>query len=160
MVCLRKPYSFKFFKGSLPQILISPLLNTLSIQIKYLDAFRRYYLLLSNWILTVSSIYSIPIFSQTLLHLSVIQRDKKSFREILKHESLDLSLQDIGGNTVLHFIVKMSIQDDQMQFLESLFQSRSMHHIQAQLTDTLFQKKDVKGTPYCIGYVVMFKLKF
>ena len=30
MVCLSKQYSFKFFKGCLPQILLDPLLNTLS----------------------------------------------------------------------------------------------------------------------------------
>ena len=29
MVCLSKPYPFKFFKGCLPQILLGPLLNTL-----------------------------------------------------------------------------------------------------------------------------------
>ena len=28
--CLRRPYPFKFFKGCLPQNLLSPLLNTLS----------------------------------------------------------------------------------------------------------------------------------
>ena len=33
MVCLSRPYPFKFFKGCLPQILLGPLLNTLS-QIK------------------------------------------------------------------------------------------------------------------------------
>ena len=30
MVCLSRPNTFKFFKGCLPQILLSPLLNTLS----------------------------------------------------------------------------------------------------------------------------------
>ena len=30
MVCLSRPYPFKFFKGSLPQILLGLLLNTLS----------------------------------------------------------------------------------------------------------------------------------
>ena len=30
MVCLSRPYLFKFFKGCLPQILLGPLLNTLS----------------------------------------------------------------------------------------------------------------------------------
>ena len=30
MVCLSRPYPFKFFKGCLPQNLLSPLLNTLS----------------------------------------------------------------------------------------------------------------------------------
>ena len=30
IVCLRGPYPFKFFKGCLSQILLSPLLNTLS----------------------------------------------------------------------------------------------------------------------------------
>ena len=30
MVCLRRPYHFKFFKGCLPQILLSPFLSTLS----------------------------------------------------------------------------------------------------------------------------------
>ena len=30
MVCLSRPYPFKFFKGCLPQILLGPLLNTLS----------------------------------------------------------------------------------------------------------------------------------
>ena len=30
MVCLSRPYPFKFFKGCLPQILRSPLLNTFS----------------------------------------------------------------------------------------------------------------------------------
>ena len=30
MVCLSRPYSFKFFKGCLPQILLGPFLNTLS----------------------------------------------------------------------------------------------------------------------------------
>ena len=121
------------------------------IQIKHFDVFRKYHQILSNWILIVSSLYLIPLSSQTLLHLSVIQRDKKSFNEILKHEGLDLSLQDFGGNTVLHFIVKMSMRDDQLQFLTLLYQNRSMHHIQTQLTDALFQKKDVKGTPCCIG---------
>ena len=29
-ICLSRPYSFKFLKGCLPQILLSPLLNTLS----------------------------------------------------------------------------------------------------------------------------------
>ena len=29
-ICLGRPYSFKFFKGCLPQILLGPLLNTLS----------------------------------------------------------------------------------------------------------------------------------
>ena len=28
MVCLSRPYHFKFFKGCLPQILLSPFLNT------------------------------------------------------------------------------------------------------------------------------------
>ena len=30
MFCLSRPYTFKFFKGCLPQILLGPLLNTLS----------------------------------------------------------------------------------------------------------------------------------
>ena len=30
MVCLSRPYPFKFFKGCLPQVLLDPLLNTLS----------------------------------------------------------------------------------------------------------------------------------
>ena len=30
MVCLSRPYPFKFFKGCLPQILFGPLLNTFS----------------------------------------------------------------------------------------------------------------------------------
>ena len=30
MVCLSRPYHFKFFKGCLPQILLSPFLNTLT----------------------------------------------------------------------------------------------------------------------------------
>ena len=30
MVCLNRPYPFKFFKGCLPQILLGPFLNTLS----------------------------------------------------------------------------------------------------------------------------------
>ena len=30
MACLSRPYSFKFFKRCLPQILLSPFLNTLS----------------------------------------------------------------------------------------------------------------------------------
>ena len=30
MVCLSRPYPFKSFKGCLPQILLGPLLNTLS----------------------------------------------------------------------------------------------------------------------------------
>ena len=30
MVCLGRPYHFKFFKGCLPQILFDPFLNTLS----------------------------------------------------------------------------------------------------------------------------------
>ena len=30
MICLSRPYPFKFFKGYLPQILPGPLLNTLS----------------------------------------------------------------------------------------------------------------------------------
>ena len=30
MVCLRRTYHFKFFKGCLPQILLGPFLNTLS----------------------------------------------------------------------------------------------------------------------------------
>ena len=30
MVCLRRPYSYNFFKGCPPQILLGPLLNTLS----------------------------------------------------------------------------------------------------------------------------------
>ena len=30
MVCLNRPYSFKFFKGCLPQISLGPFLNTLS----------------------------------------------------------------------------------------------------------------------------------
>ena len=30
MICLSRPYLFKFFKGCLPQILLGPLLNTLS----------------------------------------------------------------------------------------------------------------------------------
>ena len=30
MVCLSRPYPFKFFKGFLPQTLLGPLLNTLS----------------------------------------------------------------------------------------------------------------------------------
>ena len=30
MVCLRRPYRFKFFKGFLPQVLLGPFLNTLS----------------------------------------------------------------------------------------------------------------------------------
>ena len=30
MICLRRPYLFKYFKGYLPQNLLSPLLNTLS----------------------------------------------------------------------------------------------------------------------------------
>ena len=30
MVCLSRPYPFKFFKGSLPQNLLRPLLNALS----------------------------------------------------------------------------------------------------------------------------------
>ena len=30
MVCLGRPYHFKFFKGSLSQILFSPFLNTLT----------------------------------------------------------------------------------------------------------------------------------
>ena len=29
MACLSGPYSFKFFKGCLPQLLLGPLLNTL-----------------------------------------------------------------------------------------------------------------------------------
>ena len=29
MICLGKPYRFKFFKGCLPQILVGPFLNTL-----------------------------------------------------------------------------------------------------------------------------------
>ena len=29
MVCLARPYPFKFFKGCRPQILLGPLLNTL-----------------------------------------------------------------------------------------------------------------------------------
>ena len=33
MVCLSRRYPFKFFKGCLPQVLLGPLLNTLS-QIK------------------------------------------------------------------------------------------------------------------------------
>ena len=30
MVCLSRPYQFKFFKGCLPQISLGPFLNTLS----------------------------------------------------------------------------------------------------------------------------------
>ena len=30
MVCLSRPYPFKFFKGCFPQILLGPFLNTLS----------------------------------------------------------------------------------------------------------------------------------
>ena len=30
MVCLSRPYHFKFFKGCLPQILLGPFLNTLN----------------------------------------------------------------------------------------------------------------------------------
>ena len=30
MVCLSRPYNFRFSKGSLPQILLGPFLNTLS----------------------------------------------------------------------------------------------------------------------------------
>ena len=30
MVCLSRPYNFKFFKGCLPQILLAPVLNTLT----------------------------------------------------------------------------------------------------------------------------------
>ena len=30
MVCLSRPYHFKFFKGSLSQILLGPFLNTLN----------------------------------------------------------------------------------------------------------------------------------
>ena len=30
MVCLGRPYHFKFFKGCLPQILLGPFLNTLN----------------------------------------------------------------------------------------------------------------------------------
>ena len=30
MICLGRPYHFKFFKGCLPQILLGPFLNTLT----------------------------------------------------------------------------------------------------------------------------------
>ena len=38
MVCLSSPYPLKFFKGCLPQNLLSPLLNTLS-HMELLDGF-------------------------------------------------------------------------------------------------------------------------
>ena len=43
MVCLTRPYPFKFFKGCLPQNLLSSLMNTLShisLRFKFHDAFR------------------------------------------------------------------------------------------------------------------------
>ena len=36
--CLGRPYHFKFFKGCLPQILLVPFLNTLSLEINSLRA--------------------------------------------------------------------------------------------------------------------------
>ena len=36
MVCLSRPYPFKFFNGSLPQFLLGPFLNTLSQMNSYL----------------------------------------------------------------------------------------------------------------------------
>ena len=42
MVCLRRPYQFKFFKGCLPQILLGPFLNTSShLFVLNLDDFER-----------------------------------------------------------------------------------------------------------------------
>ena len=40
MVCLSKPYPFKFFKGCLPQVLLGPFLNTLSHIIFYWLLYR------------------------------------------------------------------------------------------------------------------------
>ena len=34
MICLRRPYTFKFFKGCLPQILVAPFLDALAHMIK------------------------------------------------------------------------------------------------------------------------------
>ena len=54
MVCLyvpysSRPYSFKFFKGCLPQNLLSPLLNTLSHIIPNIPICQRSTVPFSNW---------------------------------------------------------------------------------------------------------------
>ena len=42
MVCLGRPYHFKFFKGSLPQILLRPFLNNLTHMMFQLIAFQPF----------------------------------------------------------------------------------------------------------------------
>ena len=40
MVCLGRPYNFKFFKGCFPQILLGPFLNTLIQMSQHLNQFQ------------------------------------------------------------------------------------------------------------------------
>ena len=55
MVCLSRPYHFKFLKGCLPQISLGPFLNTLcnmilrKIAYSYWKAFKKDFLALTNF---------------------------------------------------------------------------------------------------------------
>ena len=52
MVCLSKPYQFKFFKGCFPQILLGPFLNTLTYV--YVTSNDIFYLGLTNFMAQAS----------------------------------------------------------------------------------------------------------
>ena len=67
MVYLSRPYPFKYFKGCLPQNLLSPLLNTLS-----------HLILMSSWRFT------------NLKENSLIRHHKKFYSEFLKNDILEL----------------------------------------------------------------------
>ena len=73
-ICLSRPYHFKFFKGCLPQILLDPLLNTLS---HIIDAIPLPLLLTLNWInaknknLTKANLLKRHFFFRNLIKLKI-----------------------------------------------------------------------------------------
>ena len=71
MVCLGRPYHFRFFKGCLPQIILGPFLNTLThLRHCQLSTMKLFYKKAVNWFTKSSVIYvwQGPPYASDLYH--------------------------------------------------------------------------------------------
>ena len=66
MVCLDRPYHFRFFKGCYPQILLGPFLNTLThLKLLWIDM-KKFTLVAIKLILTFPCIFVLESFLSSM----------------------------------------------------------------------------------------------
>ena len=74
-MCLSRPYPFKFFKACLPQVLLGPLLNTLSQMCLCFALTHLHEYFVQQDCLVMSSIYDFHIFKESIVNDRLIYLD-------------------------------------------------------------------------------------